>query len=277
MLFLALACLSLGSRSVARAAQEDAPPPRYELRVAEDSALELHAAWEPCAKSRFGIFDSTPALSAPAPARERERYGSDAFRALLPGHPVTLGEVWKVDDGAVLVFLRQFHPGAAWKSLAKGEVPGTFACLRAVSEDAFEIFLRAHAVFELENDVVYKPAQFEGRLLLERESGALRAFQLELPSRHPNADALRRSTRTQPPRADIGWVPRMELSSGAQPVLQWSHEVPDEEVRLALRRSFYSFAALDWLPLEQAAQRSRETQKPLHLMVLLGALDDDSC
>jgi hypothetical protein len=31
------------------------------------------------------------------------------------------------------------------------------------------------------------------------------------------------------------------------------------------------------LPFDQAVLRARETGKPLHLMVLLGALDDDSC
>lgn len=173
--------------------------------------------------------------------------------------------------------LRQFHAGATLKSSEKGEAPGTYACLRAVSRDAFEILLRAHAVFELEGDVIYKPAQFEGRLVLERESGALQAFHLELPTRDPNADIIRRSTARRPPRADIGWVPRMELSSGDRPIFDWLHQVPDEEARLALRRAFYTFAALDWLPFQQAVLRSRETQKPLHLVVLLGALDDDSC
>lgn len=271
----ALAGLLLGLSSSTRVAQEDAP--RYGLEVAEGAALELRVNWAPYKKSLCGLFEQTPALRAPVPARERESYGGAAFRALLPREPVALGEVWKVEDGATLGFLRQFHAGAKLKSSEKGEVAGTYACLRAVSEDAVEVLLRTHAVFEFDDGMVFKPAQYEGRLLLGRADGALRAFHLELPSRDPNADVIRRATARRITKSDIGWVPRMELTSGAVPAVAWQQQVPDEEARLALRRSFYAFAKLDWLPFDEAVLRARETRKPLHLVVLVGALDDDSC
>ena len=272
--FTALACLLLCAPAP-RA--QDTPAPGYVLSVERGSALELRAVWEPFRTSKWGLFEQLPALRTPVVARERASYDGAAFEAFLPDHPVALGEVWKVDDGAVLGFLRQFHAGVGLKGLDKGEAAGTYVCLRAVSESAFELLLRAHAVIQLEEDVVFKPAQFEGRLVLEREGGKLRAFQLELPVRDPNAGAVRRKTEHRATRADIGFVPRMELSSGAPPTLDWPEQIPDEEARQALRRAFYAFEALDWLPLDQAALRAREEQKPLHLIVLLGALDDDSC
>lgn len=77
--------------------------------------------------------------------------------------------------------------------------------------------------------------------------------------------------------ADIGWVPRMELSGGELAEAAWASSVPDEEARVALRRAFYPFAALDWLPFEEAVVASAERKKPLHLVLLFGCLDDDSC
>jgi hypothetical protein len=282
MMPLLLAC-SLLVQAPARPASE-ASAARYELRLAAGAALELRAAWEPCRTSTYGLFADTPALRSPAPARERERHDGELFRELLPAKPVALGEVWEVGASAVLPFLRQLHPGAALRGhFDGGEVPGTWACLRAVSEQAFEILLRAHAVFELADGVIYKPAQFEGRLRLARADGALLAFQLELPSRDPNVDVnvpaeyLEAGRTIQGFSADIGWVPRMELASGAAPAGAWTHEVPDEEARLALRRCFYAFAAIDWLPFGEAVLRSRASGKPLHLVLLFGALDDDSC
>jgi hypothetical protein len=280
-LLLLLSCARLGSAAIPRARQEESAA-RYTPRVAEESALELRATWEPCRTSSYGLFASTPALRSPAPAREHESYGGELFRPFLPAKPVALGEVWEVEQSAVLPFVRQFHAGAALQGhFNGGEVPGTYACLRAVSEQAFEILLRAHAVFELEDGVIYKPAQFEGRLVVERASGKLLAFQLALPSRDTNVDVNvpfeSDGKRVQSFSADIGWVPRMELSSGDPPVRAWQEQVPVEEARLALRRSFYAFAALDWLPFEQAVLRAHESRKPLHLVLLFGALDDDSC
>ncbi len=266
------------------AGQEAAAPERFTLALAEDAALELRAAWEPCRDSLYGLFASTPALKKPTPAQSVQRYGAAAFQPFLPPEPVALGQVWEVDGEAVLAFLRQFHAGARREARFNGgEVPGTYACLRAVAPDAFEILLRAHAVFELEDGVIYKPAQYEGRLVLDRGTKALRAFHLALPDRDTNVDVnvpmeyLQEGRMVSGFSADIGWVPRMELTSGAPPSITWTHEVPDDEARVTLRRWFYVFAKLDWLPFEEAVLAARELQKPLHLVLVFGALDDDSC
>lgn len=283
-LLLVLVCSWLARPAATGVALQESPAPRHALRIAEGAGLELSAVWEPCRTSLYGLFESTPVLRSPAPARERERHGAERFRAFLPPGPVALGEVWRVADEAVLAFLKQLHPGAVLRGhFDGGEVPGTYASLRAVSDEAFELLLRAHAVFQLEEGVIYKPAQFEGRLFVARESGALLWFRLELPSRDTNvdvnvpADHVRDGRKVRSMSADIGWVPRMELASGEPPSLAWTQEVPLEEARLALRRSFYTFAALDWLPFDEAVLRSRRTETPLHLVLLFGALDDDSC
>ena len=122
----ALACAWLCSPPPAPAVQQDTPSPRYGLLVAEESALELRALWEACRTSTYGLFASTPALRSAAPARARESFGGELFRPFLPAAPVALGEVWRVESSAVLVFLRQFHAGAVLEGhFNGGEVPGT--------------------------------------------------------------------------------------------------------------------------------------------------------
>jgi hypothetical protein len=281
---LLTACLTLAFQAPLAIPAQGPAPLRFDLQVAADSELELHAAWDPCRTSTYGLFATTPALRAPAPARVSQRYAGPLFRPFLPREPVALGEVWEVEGRAVFEFLRQFHAGAILQAPLGGEVPGTYACLRAVSERAFEVLIRAHACFELEGGIVYKPGQFEGVLVVERASGALLSFRLELPSRDTNVDVnvpteyvLEDGTIEEGFSADIGWVPRMELASRDLPALAWSNEVPLEDARRKLRISFYAFASLDWLPFEEAVLRAHAEQKPLHLVLLFGALDDDSC
>jgi hypothetical protein len=275
---LALSFLLLHSAAL----QEEQAAEHYRPAVADEAELELEAYWEPCKDSLYHLFAETPALRAPSPSEPKRRYGAASFRPPLPEEPVALGEVWRVEAGAVLAFLSQFHPGARVRSdFFGGEVPGTWATLRAVGPEAFEVLLRAHAVLHLEDGVVYKPAQFEGRLVLGRSDGALRSFSLALPSRDTNVDVNVPQgdgppSPYKPMMADIGWVPRMELTGGAA-APAWTRSIPDEEARLALRRAFYPFAALDWLPFEEAVRAARERKKPLHLVLVFGCLDDDSC
>jgi hypothetical protein len=279
MMHLARATLLFLSAHPAAALQADAPQ-RFQPALEVGAALVLEASWEPCAESLYGLFESTPALRDPRPAEARRRYGAERFRPFLPPAPVALGEVWPVEGAAVLAFLTQLHAGARLGT--GGEVPGTFATLRAAGPEAFEILLRAHAVLRLDGGVVYKPAQFEGRLVVGRD-GALRAFTLALPSRDTNVDVNvpvkgeRADGPFAPMLADIGWVPRMELTSGDAPAVRWTAEVPDDDARLALRRAFYRFAVLDWLSFEEAVLAARDAKKPLHVVLLFGCLDDDSC
>ena len=77
--------------------------------------------------------------------------------------------------------------------------------------------------------------------------------------------------------ADIGWVPRMELVGGTPVDVPWTRSMPLAEARTRLARSFYAFAAIDWLPFDEAVMTARELDRPLHVVVLFGTLDDESC
>lgn len=265
---------------------QDPVESRFRPVAPTGAALELEAHWDPCRESKYGLFEQEETLREVAPAVERRAYEPGRFAPFLPPGPVEPGDAWEVDAEAVIPFLTQFHAGARTRlHHGSGSSPGAHALLRAIGPRYAEILLRAHAELELEKGITYTPAQFEGRLVVERESGAVVAFRLALPSRNTNVDVnvpteYRRSPQEPPVKtmaADIGWVPRMELAGGEAPEVRWTGEISDEEARLRLARRFYAFAAIDWLPFDEAVVTARELDRPLHVVVLFGTLDDESC
>ena len=255
--------------------------PRVELALAPDTQIALDAAWEPCKSSKYGLFAETEVLRAPRPAEARRTYGAAEIAPFLPKAAVEVGDTWPVAPDAVLPFLRQLHPSARSElHHGYGAAPGTYACLRALSAERAEVLFRAHAELELEGGVTYTPAQFEGRLVLERGSGRVLALRIALPDRDTNVD-VNVPMDGGGFSADIGWVPRMELSGGDAGAHDqehtWARSIPEVDARARLARRFYAFARLDWLPFDEAVRAAREMERPLHVVVLFGTLDDESC
>ena len=50
-----------------------------------------------------------------------------------------------------------------------------------------------------------------------------------------------------------------------------------EEVNASFARRLYRFAAIDWVPFDQAVAAATRTGKPLHVIAINGTLDDESC
>lgn len=255
-------------------------------------SLTLEAFWEPCRESKYRLFEESEVLRAPKPAEGRHTYTAADFVPFLPKESVEVGTTWSVDARAVLVFLRQFHPSArSALHHGFGAYEGTWACLRASSADRFEVLFRAHAEFELAGGVTFTPAQFEGRLVFERSRRAPLSCSLTLPNRNTNVDVnvpveyepAPGQPKVKGMSADIGWVPRMELVGGTALALEgaqqleWTSSIPMEDARARLARRFYGFLAIEWLPFDQAVLRSHEFGKPLHVLAMFGALDDESC
>ncbi len=279
-----LGLLGTGAPPLAQSGEQDSS--RIRLALASDDEFELEAFWEPCRESKYDLFEESEPLRNVEPAEERQRHGAEEFAALLPREQVAVGDVWEVDAAAVLPFLRQFHPGArAELHHGFGAAPGTYACLRAADPRRAEVLFRAHAEFELANGVLYTPAQFEGRIVLDHIANKLVSFHLALPSRNPNVDVnvpMEFGESPEGPRgkrilADIGWVPRMELVGRKSMPVEGTRSISDDDARALLARRFYAFEAIEWRPFEEAVLRARELGKPLHVVVLFGALDDESC
>ena len=255
------------------------------------ASLEVHAHWDPIADSTYNLHKKSPEsvelfdLSPHEPIRE---YKGEAFNAFLPPSTVAVGDVWELDLDSVILFLSQFHPGATGE-LRHGQ-KGAFACLRALSPDYADITFRIHAEFTLatrpnpdwkpgsdERQVYlarFIPSQYTGRLRINLQTGSICDFSLALPPRNSNVDI------NDFGYADMVFVPRMELLATPTKTsddIKWKDVITPEEARKRLALKFYKFAEINWLPIEDAVEKAKATQRPLHAVLTWGPLDDESC
>ena len=205
----------------------------------------------------------------PGPAHPLKDYSTADFQVFLPPSIANVGDVWDLDPKGVLPFLRQFHPGAIGKNGAK-------ACLRALSPEYADIAFRIHARFTLDAsiDAYFRPAQFAGHLVINLNTGTICQFTLSLPNRNSNVDIG--AFRTN----DLAFVPRMELCSlsETQPKsIAWEAAITAEEVEKKFQNAFYTFAEIEWTPIEDAVELAKASNRPIHAVLLFGVLDDESC
>lgn len=249
-----------------------------------ESGLEVRAYWEPFAESKYKIADTWDELRNLQPAHPSKTYVAEDFRAFLPAETAAVGDVWELDGVRLLPFLTQFHAGATLK-LHHDFVaaPGAFACLRGRDERYDDVVFRLHAEFVLsDGKSYYTPAQFAGRVLFDRTTKRVTYFRCHLPPRNTNVDV----NRFTPPRhdgdppTDIGFAPRMELVGGDEALaagFRSADAIDPAEAERKLTRRFYPFSEIRWLPWDEAVAESVRTGKPLHVVALFGALDDESC
>ena len=270
------------------------------------ASVRVEAHWEPIADATYNLHQPTQEkfgrlkakwpepvgmeweqalkLFDLQPLHPLKDYSTEDFQVFLPPSTVNVGDVWDLDSEGILPFLRQFHSGATMEtrvystkrgmSVSKGK-KGAKACLRALSDEYAEIAFRIHALFHLEApDARFLPAQFSGRLVIDRKNESIVTFSLSLPSRNSNVDINAFGA------ADIAFVPRMELSalSGAfKHEIAWETVIAEEEVRKKLATAFYKFAKIEWTPIEDTVEFAQATNRPIHALVLFGVLDDESC
>ena len=258
------------------------------------TSISVQAHWDPIADSFSDLPNESPRhaeLCNLSPSHPVKEYGTEAFKVFIPASAVAVGDVWDLDSEGVVPFLRQFHPGAT-TTLTNGE-EGAFACLRAISSDYAEIVIRIHAELRLaglaEIDWEWQGeriqddwmdaarfilSQFAGRLVLNLKTGAIRAFSLALPARNSNVDF------NSFEGCDMVFVPRMELLATNEDdpgEIAWDYAIAAEEARKKLELKFYRFAEIDWLPIDEAVVQAEVTHRPIHAILLWGALDDESC
>jgi hypothetical protein len=173
---------------------------------------------------------------------------------------------------------------------------GTVGVVRAENDEYWDILIRAHVEFQL-NDYPdlpfwFTPAQFAGRLIMSKDSSHIVLFEMEVPTNRtlnidmewissPNGDRN---------EVDIGFVPLMKLSSmgpsrkegtttplppEAEP--KWTKVIAMQSARNLLERFMYPFKAVKYHDFKEAFDLASEQQKPVHHILLWGALDDQSC
>lgn len=216
----------------------------------------------------------------PGPAHSLKNYSTADFQVFLPPSTANVGDVWDLDSAGIYPFLHQFHPSATMEFPRYGSIPAdqkdAKACLRALSPEYADIVFRIHARFILNAsiDAYLMPAQFAGHLIINRDSGTIHQFTLSLPNRNSNVDMG--AFRTH----DIGFVPRMELYSlsETQPKsIAWKTAITVKEVDKKFQNALYKFAEIEWTPIEDAVELAKASNRPIHVVLLFGVLDDESC
>ncbi len=281
--FLALLLGACASRAAASdpaplaSAPEEASAP---APAAAEHRLTLVARWAPIASSKYHLEKESKELAvllAAGPALPEEAWSASAFAFLLPPEGTAAGAAWRLVAAPFLPFLRQFHPGATLTlHHGYGSQVGAVATLLSESPTRFDVLFRLHAEIEaIPGALYYTPAQFEGRLVWDRLTREVLHFQLAVPPRDTNVDVNAR-IREDMIAADIGFVPEMSLRLADTAFSPGETDL--EPARQALERAIYGgFTEIEWMPLAQAAHRARAEERPLHVLILFGALDDESC
>lgn len=269
--------------------------------LAGSTRLEVSAHWTPVGKGRDELHrhvhpDIYSWFANLRPARQRHTYSARDFSAFLPETIGDVGQLWAIDADKMASILKQFHPQASMKLVAAGRRAGpngAFAVLRAVSPTHLDIAFRVHAEFFANPEdlppfqatvrVWYTPAYFSGRLLVNRQAGAVECFRLAVPTDkalnvHLTVEIDDGGDYRLP--RDIVRVERMELIGGASAMLDklpWTHALSLAEAERRLERIFYKFREIDWAPFAQAQERARRESRPIFAVVSWGAFEDQSC
>ena len=259
------------------------------------ATLQVRAYWKPIADAALGLPNYSPENAALfnnlSPAHPSQEYEAATFEAFFPKEDVAVGDLWELDVNGVIPFLQQFHPGATaemhlnprgWtyvddrRVVVGMESDGGFACLRALSSNYAEIVFRVHAEFLLDKDApaYFTPAQFTGRLVLNRNSGTIREFWLYLPPRNTNVDINAFNA------ADMVFVPRMELigqNADDQSDIVWETTITEENGKAMLAAAFYKSAEIERFPIEEVIEQAQAKNRPIHVLMTWGVFDDESC
>jgi hypothetical protein len=253
------------------------PEPEAEPARSSGATFTTIAVWDPVLRSTYRLPETKAGLSPlhlPLVAELRREWSLADLELALPTDDVPVGHTFRVDPEVFLPFLRQLHPGAAAQVNRMIQDSGAFGCVIDRSDDRLDVLYRVHAGFEITPATAWiAPAQFEGRLVLDRRRPRVEHFSLALPPTRPNVVMNLRTDRGV--IADIGSIPRMEIATeGAPPAMPVDSR---EGARAVLARAFYDFARIEWLPLVEGVRRAFDEEKLLHLVVLFGALGDESC
>ena len=225
--------------------------------VNRNKTIQVNAYWAPIADATLNSPKHAALFNNLSPAHPSQEYGTDAFSVFFPNGNFTVGHLWKLDVKKIIPFLRQFHPGATAEMRnnlgteyileffglmlfhsSRFESEGAYACIRAVSPTYAEIVFRIHAEFLLDREAgaYLTPAQFTGRLILNRKYGTIREFWLYLPPGNTNVNINAYGS------ADMVFVPRMELvgrNTQDQGGIIWKTVITEKEAKDLLEAAFY--------------------------------------
>ncbi len=247
------------------------------LRLNAESTLTLKATWSRFKHSRMH-FDINPQFApyyATRVAIPQRKYNAQALSLFLPKYPVQVGEAWTIPMHKVGHFFKQFHPNVVML-LHNGGPNGAYGMLRALSPRYAEVTFRIHVEFALKPGYIfYTPGLFTGRLVLDRKTQRAVYLRMYLPNHR-----IRNVDLNAHGQIDAVYAKTMQLEGGnakIHPTIKWKQSVTWKHANLKLAQQFYEFMKIQWRSVPEALKAARKQKKPIHLFVVFGSLDDQSC
>lgn len=211
-------------------------------------------------------------------AEPEKKYQASVFQSFLPNKPVSVGELWVIDQTGVLTLLKQLHPNPSmFLHINAGDSLGMWACLRAYNDKYADIVFRIHAEFVLK-DGWFTPSQFTGHLVIDRIVKKVTFFEMYVPEGTVNFDVNRKLHGMR--IAGAGYCSKMELRTGTKDFLekiQFTESITQKAVEQALILRFYKSQQINWVHPDQVLEMSKAQQKPIHAISIDGPLIDESC
>ena len=140
-------------------------------------------------------------------------------------------------------------------------------------------FFEFHAEIEPDQSVFFTPAHFSVSLLVNKQLGTVEHFQLGIPTDEGLNATLTVALPTEA-LVDIVHVDRMELigaNGGQRPEIDWTDQIELSDAEMKLKKLFYGFMEIEWVPAEDAISLAEAQQRPIFAVVLWGGLDEQSC
>ena len=252
------------------------PLNKITLNLAGDAEVSVKGFIAPIEYTQYNFHVEWDELANFRVAEPEKQYPTSAFQAFLPSEPVAVGECWKIQEAGALTLLKQLHPNPRLKlTIDSGDSYGLWACLRAYNDGLAEIMFRIHAEFIMKSGK-FTPSQFAGHLFIDRHREEVVSFKMYVPQTTINFDAG--WTRDEGTAAEIGFCPKMELSTGTPPHdAEFAASITQEAAERALSSRFYKFQKINWVSLEEALELAPAEQKPIHVISVDGPLFDEAC
>jgi len=211
-------------------------------------------------------------------AEPEKKYPASVFESFLPNKPVSIGELWIVNQTGVLTLLKQLHPNPSmFLHINAGDSLGLWACLRAYNDKYADIVFRIHAEFVLK-DGWFTPSQFTGHLVIDRIHEKVTFFEMYVPEGTVNFDVNKKIHGMR--IAGAGYCSKMELRTGTKDILekiQFTESITQKVAEHALILRFYKSQQINWVHPDQVLEMSKAQQKPIHAISIDGPLVDESC
>ena len=180
---------------------------KVHLALEGPEQVPVQASIEPIAFSTGDFHLKWKSLANLREIEQQRDHPMSVFQGFLPRRSVSVGEAWEIDREAALQLLKQLaekpqfemhiNPGATKIQIGSktfrigGDTDGLWGLLRSYNDAYAEIVFRIHAEFVLE-DGYFTPAQFAGRLILDRHTQELTYFEMYVPESTSNFDVNRK-------------------------------------------------------------------------------------